>query len=70
MSICDFVNSLPAYSGPELPVIFNGREPSLLGWAKSHEGADALAISKRKSATYNSLAVTNDTQRKFYVLYG
>lgn len=60
-------------SDGHVPVIFNGREPRLLGYARNYSEADALAILSRVSATYLSRAINtlpSGEKREFLVLHG
>lgn len=67
--IAQVLGSVEPHRNPDwLPVIFNGRQPRHIGYADSHQSADAVAILARVSATYNSLAECQG--RKFWLLHG
>jgi len=52
----------------KFPVIFNGRQPRLLGHARDIYEADGLAVLNNVSAQYCSLAELGG--QKFFVLHG
>lgn len=74
MSLSEFIATVPANKLAGAPVIFNGLEPRLLGYANSHSQADWLAIQNRVSATFCSRATVKlpngQDSEPFFVLHG